>query len=110
MDVFDRISKREYLQLRRKGIIPKALPSMCVLVVKLDKDGRPSRAKSRIVVLGNFEDRYYEKNQKYAPVLRHSALRLLVSKAIEDKRILQQGDCKNAFCQEILPDDERMAI
>ena len=110
MDVFDRISKREYLQLRRQGTIQKALPSMCVLVVKLDKDGKPSRTKSRIVVLGNFEDRYYEKNQKYTPVLRHSALRLLVSKAIEDKRILQQGDCKNTFCQAILPDDEHMAI
>ena len=56
MDVFDRISKREYLQLRRQGTTPKALPSMCVLVVKLDKDGKPPRAKSRIVVLGNFED------------------------------------------------------
>jgi hypothetical protein len=88
MDIFNCISKREYLQLCRKGTIPKALPSMCVLVVKLDKDDKPSRAKSSIIVLGNFEDRYYEKNQKYAPVLRHSALCLLISKAMEDKRIL----------------------
>ena len=55
-DVFTKISKKHYLSLRRQNIIPKALPSMCVIVVKPDKNGNPHRAKSRIVVLGNFED------------------------------------------------------
>ena len=58
MDVFERINKKTYLAIRRKGVIPKALPSMCVLVVKFDCDRKPDRAKSRIVVLGNFEDWY----------------------------------------------------
>ncbi|KAL7549847.1 hypothetical protein ACHAWF_013106, partial [Thalassiosira exigua] len=49
LDVFERISKKQYLALKRKGLVPKALPSMCVLVVKPDKDGKPHRAKSRIV-------------------------------------------------------------
>eukprot|EP00956_Cyclotella_meneghiniana_P004391 scaffold5353_cov40-Cyclotella_meneghiniana.AAC.2 len=61
---------------------------MCVLVIKPDKDGNPVRAKSRIVVLGNFED----------------------SKAVGDKCILQQGDCKNAFCHARLPDDELTVV
>ena len=83
---------------------------MCVLVIKSDKDGNPVRAKSRIVVLGNFEDRYYTKSQRYAPVLKYSSLRLLCSKAVSDKRILQQGDCKNAFCHAKLPDDELTVV
>ena len=83
---------------------------MCVLVVKPDKDGKPYRAKSRIVVLGNFEDRCYSKSDRYAPVLKYSTLRLLTAKAVGHRRILQQADCKNAFCQANLPDDERMAV
>jgi hypothetical protein len=83
---------------------------MCVLVIKPDKDGNPVRAKSRIVVLGNFEDRYYTKSQRYAPVLKYSSLRLLCSKAVGDKRVLQQGDCKNAFCHARLPDDELTVV
>ena len=42
---------------------------MCVLVVKNNKDGKPLRAKSRIVVLGDFDDRLQQKSQRYAPVL-----------------------------------------
>ena len=110
LQVFDRINKKTYLTLRRSGKIGKALPSMCVLVLKSDKHGNPSRAKSRIVVLGNYEDRYYTKSQKYAPVLTYTSLRLLCSKAVENKRVLQQGDCKNAFCHAKLPDDECCAV
>ena len=110
MDVFERINKKQYLALKRTGRIGKALPSMRVLVAKTDKDGKPDRAKSRIIVLGNFEDRIYEKSQKYAPVLKYTSLRLLTSKAVSEKRILQQGDCKNAFCQAYLPDDELTVV
>ena len=109
-EVYEPISKKDYLALRRSGAIPKAIPSMCVLVVKPDKNGNPHRAKSRIVVLGNHEDRIYSKSQRYAPVLKYSSLRLLTSKAVGDKRVLQQGDCKNAFCQAVLPDDEATVV
>eukprot|EP00956_Cyclotella_meneghiniana_P030923 scaffold79637_cov24-Cyclotella_meneghiniana.AAC.1 len=110
LDVYERINKKQYLHLKRTGRIGKALPSMCVLVIKPDKDGNPVRAKSRIVVLGNFEDRYYTKSQRYAPVLKYSSLRLLCSNAVSDKCILQQGDCKNAFCHARLPDDELTVV
>ena len=110
MDVYEKINKKQYLLLRRKGLIPKAIPSMCVLVVKPDRDGKPDWAKSRIVVLGNFEDRLYAKAQRYAPVLKYDSLRLLTSNTVSHCCVLQQGDCKNAFCQATLPDDEKMAI
>ena len=78
---------------------------MCVLVVKNEKYGKPLRAKSRIVVLGNFEDRLYQKSQLYAPVIKYSSLHLLTEKGVGDKRILQQGYYNNAFRNTKLPDD-----
>ena len=54
---------------------------MCVLVVKKDKNGKPLRAKSRIIILGNFEDRLYQKSQCYTPVLKYNYLPLLNDKA-----------------------------
>eukprot|EP00956_Cyclotella_meneghiniana_P020999 scaffold37679_cov76-Cyclotella_meneghiniana.AAC.13 len=110
LNVYEKINKKTYLALRRSGRIGKALPSMCVLVIKHDKDGNPVRAKSRIVVLGNHEDRIYDKSEKYAPVLKYSSLRLLVAKAVRAKRVLQQGDCKNAFCNAELPEDELTVV
>ena len=66
----------------------------------------PLRAKSCIVVLGNHEDRVWTKTEKYAPVLHPDSMRLMVSIATEHRCILKQGDCKNAFCQGILPEDK----
>ena len=37
-------------------------------------------------------------------------MRLLVSKAVGDRRVLQQGDRKNAFCNATIPNDERIAV
>ena len=83
---------------------------MCIVVVKNNKDGKPLRAKSRIVVLGNFEDRLYQNYQRYAPVIKYSSLRLLTDKAVGYKHILQQGYCKNAFFNATLPEDEVTVI
>eukprot|EP00804_Cyclotella_cryptica_P001572 CCRYP_003772-RA/>CCRYP_003772-RA protein AED:0.48 eAED:0.48 QI:0/-1/0/1/-1/1/1/0/62 len=62
------------------------------------------------MVLGNFEDRVEEKSQRYAPVLKYSSLRLLLAKAVRSKRVLQQGDFKNAFCNADLPDEEATIV
>ena len=104
-DTYVKIGLPEYRALRAKGV-PKAIPTMCVLNIKKDEMLNPLRAKSRIVVLGNHEDRVWTKSEKYAPVLRPDSMRLMVSLAVEQRRTLKQGDCKNAFCQGILPDDE----
>ncbi len=75
---------------------PHAIPTMCILSIKKDEMLNPLRAKSRIVVLGNHEDRVWSKPEKYAPVLWPNTLRLLVSMAIKCRCTLTQGDCKNA--------------
>ena len=75
--VYKKILKNKYLDLRRAGNIIKAIPSMCVLVMKNDKYGKPLRANYQIVVLGNFEDCLYQKPQRYVSVLKYSFLHLL---------------------------------
>ena len=59
-----------------------------------------------IVALGNLERRVWSREDKYAPVFSSTAARLLVSMAVEDGRRLKQADCKNEFCNGILPEDE----
>ena len=78
--------------------------------MKTDKEGNPDQSKSRIVVLGNHKDKLWNKSQRYAPVLQYSSLRLLVSKAVGDRRVLHQGDCKHAFCNATLPDNDRLTV
>ena len=93
-EVYKKIHKIQYVALKQAGKISKAILEMCVLVVKNNKDGKPLRSNTRVVVLGSFEDRLYQKSQRYAPVLKYSSLCLLTSKAVGGKRILQQGIAK----------------
>jgi hypothetical protein len=104
-----KISLGKYHALREKGV-PKAIPTMCVLTIKKDENLLPFRAKSRIVVLGNHKNRVKSKSNQYAPVLCGNSLWFLVSLAVEKRHPLRQGDCKNAFCQEILPPDETTIV
>ena len=66
----------------------------------------PLWAKSRIVVLGNREDRNWSKSERFAPVLRFDSLWFLVSLAVQCGCGLKQGNCKKTFCQGILPPEE----
>jgi hypothetical protein len=82
------------------------IPTMNVQTIKKDKVAPPDRVKSRIVALGNFEDRVWEKSEKYAPILRDESSRAMTSMAAEIGQREKQGDCKNAFAQSYLPKDE----
>ena len=79
---------------------------MCVLTIKKDENLLPLCAKSRIVVLGNHEDRVWTKSDRFAPVLRVDSLRFILSLAAQQRQGLKQGDCKNAFCQGVLSPEE----
>jgi len=106
MGVYERISKKDFLSLERADKTPKAIPSMCVLIVKTNRDGKPNRAKYHIVVLGKHEDRLYSKSKCYTLVLKYDSLHLLTAQADSNKCILWQGDCKNAFCNATLPNNK----
>jgi hypothetical protein len=102
LNTYRKITLGKYRALCEKGA-PKAIPTMCVLTVKRDENLNPLRAKSWIVVLGNHEDRVWSKSDRFASVLCSDTLRFLVSIAVGKRHPLRQGDCKNAFCQGILP-------
>ena len=105
MGTYQKITLGEHRALCEKGA-PRAIPTMCVLTVKKDENLLPVRAKTRIVVLGNHEDRVWTKPEKFAPVLRSDSLQFLVSMAVENCHTLKQGNCKNAFCNGDLPSEE----
>ncbi len=109
LGTFKKIILGKYRALREKGA-PRAIPTMCVLTIKKDEILLPLRAKSRIVVLGNHEDRVWSKSDRFAPVLRGDSLCFLVSLAVEKRRPLQQGNCKNAFCHGVLPPEETTIV
>ena len=96
------ITLGKYQALHKKRA-PRAIPTMSVLAVKEDANLLPVRAKLRIVVLGNHEDRVWSRFKKYAPVLRLDSLRFLVSMAMENRCMIKQGDHKNVFYNGNLP-------
>lgn len=73
MNTYRKITLGEYRALREKGA-PRAIPTMYVLAVKKNKSLMPVRAKLRIVVLGNHEDRSWSKQERFVPVLKMSSL------------------------------------
>lgn len=90
-DVYETIFAKQYQKLR--PFSGPAIPSMCLLTIKY-KDGYPHRVKSRIVVLGNREQRQWTKSQRYSPTLTQTQLRCLVALTIQNKCVLRQGDIK----------------
>jgi hypothetical protein len=108
-NTYVKISLAAYRALWAQGA-PRAIPTMCVLSIKKDEMFNPLCAKSHIMVLGNHEDCAWSKPEKYAPVLRPNSMQLMVSLAVEQRRTLKQGDCKNSFCQGVLPDDKTTIV
>ena len=79
-NTYVKISLADYRALRAQGA-PRAIPTMCVLSIKKDEMFNPLRAKSRIVVLCNHEDRVWTKPEKYTPILLPDSMWLLASLA-----------------------------
>jgi hypothetical protein len=73
LNMYHKITLGKYCALCEKGA-SKAILTMCVLTVKPDENLNPLRVKSRIVVLGNHEDRVWSKSDRSAPVLRSDSL------------------------------------
>jgi len=102
---FDIIDESEYLCLHWEHNI-KAMPSMlCCFTVKKANDV-PTRAKSRIVVLGNFDPRPWTKSDCFSPVVSIPMVRLITALAVHNRCTVKQGDCKFAFIQASLPESE----
>ena len=108
-DTMEIMSEEEYFRWSRLTG-RHAIPSMAVFTVKKDSLGRPLRAKSRIVVLGNKDPVAWSKADCYAPVASLPVVCFLTALAVNHKCTLKQGECKNAFVQAELPPDEETVV
>ena len=104
IDTWETMTEEDYQQ--SKHMFGKLMPTMAILTIKYDGDGKPDRAKYRIVALGNLDSHSWTKDECYAPVLSQMELRLLTSLAVRSKTFLKSGDIKQAFCQSFLPKGE----
>jgi len=82
---------------------------MCTFVVK-HTNGIPTRAKSRIVVLGNLEQRSWTKADCFSPVISIHMIIFLTALAVQNGQPLQQADWKFAFIQASLPPEEHTIV
>ena len=103
-NTWDTITEDEYNSIRHK--VKALLPTMAISTIKFDSDGKPKRAKYRIVALGNLDRVHWTKGDVYAPVMSMIELRLLTSIAIRNRCTLKCGDVKQAFVQATLPNEE----
>jgi hypothetical protein len=98
---FDITSEEEFKCLQKSHGI-QAIPSLCIFTVK-HTNGVPTHAKSRIVVLGNLEQKSWSKSDCFSPVIYIPMIHLLTALAVQNGRTLKQADCKFAFIQATLP-------
>ena len=102
---WDYITEEEYQNMAH--ILGKPLPTMAISKIKRDENGKPDRAKYRIVALGNLDPHDWSKSDCFAPVMSSLDLRLLFSICTQMKRIPKGGDFIQAFCQSFLPENEK---
>ncbi len=102
---WDYITEEEYQNLAH--VLGKPLPTMAISKIKTDENGKPLRAKYRIVALGNLDPHSWTKADCFAPVMSSLELRFLFGLCTQMKRIPKGGDFIQAFCQSFLPDDEK---
>ena len=87
LKVFLEITTAEYLEyVQKHGDAAQAISTMNLFTIKPDMESNPTRAKSRIVALGNLEKRIWSREDRYAPVLSATAARLLTSMDVGDRR------------------------
>ena len=111
LEVYTKISTAKYLEFVRKhGDDAQAIPTMNLFIIKPDMKGDPTRVKSCILALGNLKKRIWSREDQYAPALSATASRLLTSMTVDNRRRLKQGDCKNVFCNGILPKDKTCIV
>ena len=104
IDTWEYISEADYLA--SKQMFGNLLPTMAISTIKYDGEGKPIRAKYRIVALGNLDSHDWSKRDCFVPVLSQMELRLLTAIAVRNKCVPKMGDITQAFCQSYLPKGE----
>mmetsp|Transcript_10476 Transcript_10476/g.14799 ORF Transcript_10476/g.14799 Transcript_10476/m.14799 type:complete len:182 (+) Transcript_10476:2-547(+) len=79
------------------------MPTMAISTIKYNKDGMPTRAKCRILALGNLDPHTWTKEDCFVPVVSTFELQFLIALAASKKCIPKSGDIVQAFIQSVLP-------
>ena len=66
----------------------------------------PHRANSRISIVGNYEDRYWQKNNRPPPIISYYNLLQITIMVVRHRLCLCQRDCKNFFYNDTLPENK----
>ena len=106
IDTWDVINKSEYKNLLKTTNLT-VIPTMAISIIKYDGEGKPIRAKYRIVALGNLDTNLWTKSDCFAPVLSQFEMRLLIAIAAQLGCIPLSADVAQAFCHAYLPPDEQ---
>lgn len=77
----------------------RAIPCKWLFKVKTNADGNIERYKARLVIKGYRQQKGVEYDEVYAPVVRHTSIRYLLSLAVKYKLHIEQIDAVTAFLQ-----------
>ena len=91
-------------------VVGNARPTMAISTIKYNENRQPKQAKYRVVALGNLDTNEWIKEETYAPVLCILELQILTILAIKHCCKLKNCDIKQAFCEGILPSDEKYIL
>jgi hypothetical protein len=75
----------------------KVIPSKWVLKIKKDAEGNPVRYKARLVAGGHRQEFGVDYEETFAPVSKHTTIRVFLSVASKHKMAVKQMDIKTAF-------------
>ena len=104
IETWELITDQQYQKL--KHLYKGPLTTMAFTTIKKDRKGHPTRAKYRIVVLGNLDPNNWSKQDCFVPVLSQLELQLLINVAVKLKCSPKNDYITQAFCQSYLPHNE----
>lgn len=88
----------------------KFLPSIVILKIKRDANGKPVRFKARLGVLGNLQGLIGDYSELYAPVACIELIRVLLAVAEALGWNVQLVDVKSAFVHATLPASDEIYV
>ena len=109
-DELESIYKNNVWQIVNKPENCNVISTRWVFVKKMDKDGKLQKYKARLVARG-FEQVYgVDYHETFAPVVRFTSIRLIMSIAINLNMYIHQMDVKTAFLNGKLNEDVYIEI